>query len=100
MEYSHEFIMPNDDIPFKMFIFEGKDGNYVREKHWHRSVEIFALFEGELRFFLNEKEYPLKPGEFMLVHSVPKGQPDHCASDTAGHVRKLLYGGTFHLLLP
>ena len=30
MEYSHEFIMPNDDIPFKMFIFEGKDGNYVR----------------------------------------------------------------------
>ena len=54
MEYSHEFIMPNDDIPFKMFIFEGKDGNYVREKHWHRSVEIFALFEGELRFFLNE----------------------------------------------
>ena len=69
MEYSHEFIMPNDDIPFKMFIFEGKDGNYVREKHWHRSVEIFALFEGELRFFLNEKEYPLKPGEFMLVNS-------------------------------
>lgn len=62
MEYSHEFIMPNDDIPFKMFVFEGKDGNYVREKHWHRSVEIFALFEGELRFFLNEKEYPLKPG--------------------------------------
>ena len=55
MEYSHEFIMPNDDIPFKMFIFEGKDGNYVREKHWHRSVEIFALFEGELIFFLNEK---------------------------------------------
>lgn len=69
MEYSHEFIMPNDDIPFKMFVFEGKDGNYVREKHWHRSVEIFALFEGELRFFLNEKEYPLKPGEFMLVNS-------------------------------
>ncbi len=48
---------------------EGKDGNYVREKHWHRSVEIFALFEVELRFFLNEKEYPLKPGEFMLVNS-------------------------------
>ena len=70
MEYSHEFIMPNDDIPFKMFVFEGKDGNYVREKHWHRSVEIFALFEGELRFFLNEKEYPLKPGEFMLVNSI------------------------------
>lgn len=69
MEYSHEIIMPNDDIPFRMFIFEGKDGNYVREKHWHRSIEIFALFEGKLEFYVNEKRYPLKPGEFMLVNS-------------------------------
>ncbi len=69
MDISHELIMPNDDIPFKMFIFEGKDGNYHREKHWHRSIEIFALFEGELQFFINEKEYPLIPGEFMLVNS-------------------------------
>lgn len=69
MEYSHEIIMPNDDIPFKMFIFEGRDGNYVREKHWHRSVEIFALFEGELEFYVNEVRYALRPGEFMLVNS-------------------------------
>lgn len=69
MEYSHEIIMPNDDIPFKLFVFEGKDGNYRRDKHWHRSVEIFALFEGELEFFINEREYPLHPGEFMLVNS-------------------------------
>lgn len=69
MEISHELIMPNDDVPFKMFIFEGRNGNYSREKHWHRSVEIFALFEGELQFFINEKEYPLTPGQFMLVNS-------------------------------
>lgn len=69
MEYSHEIIMPNDDIPFKMFVFEGKEGNYVREKHWHRSVEIFAVFEGELEFYVNEAKYPLQPGEFMLVNS-------------------------------
>lgn len=69
MEYQHELIMPNDDIPFKLFVFEGKDGNYIRDKHWHRSVEIFAVFEGELTFFVNEKKYPLKPDEFMLVNS-------------------------------
>lgn len=69
MEYSHEIVMPNDDIPFKMFIFEGRDGNYMREKHWHRSIEIFALFEGELEFYINEVRYPLHPGEFMLVNS-------------------------------
>ena len=69
MAYSHEIILPNDDIPFKMFIFEGKDGNYVREKHWHRSIEIFAVFEGGLEFYIDEARYPLKPGEFMLVNS-------------------------------
>lgn len=69
MPYSHEIIVPNDDIPFKMFIFEGKDGGYMREKHWHRSIEIFALFEGELEFFVEEDRHPLVPGEFMLVNS-------------------------------
>ena len=69
MEYSHEIIMPNDDIPFKMFVFEGRNGNYIREKHWHRSIEIFALFEGELEFYVNELRYSLRPGEFVLVNS-------------------------------
>ncbi len=69
MVYSHEIILPNDDIPFKMFIFEGKDGNYVRKKHWHRSIEIFALFEGELEFYVNEEIFPLGTGKFMLVNS-------------------------------
>lgn len=68
MEYSHELIIPNDDIPFRLFLFEGKDGHYVREKHWHRSVEIFALFEGGIDFYINNSCYPLKPGEFMLVN--------------------------------
>lgn len=47
----------------------GKDGHYVREKHWHRSIEIFAVFEGTLAFFINEEEYPLGSGEFILLNS-------------------------------
>ena len=43
-QIQHELIMPNEDLPFKMFIFEGREGNYIREKHWHRSIEIFAVF--------------------------------------------------------
>ena len=69
MEYSHEIIVPNDDLPFKMFIFEGSRGGYIRQKHWHRSMEIFAVFDGEMEFYLNDKRYPLHPGEFMLVNS-------------------------------
>ena len=33
MDFSHELIIPNEDIPFKLFLFEGKDGNYRRAKH-------------------------------------------------------------------
>lgn len=78
----HEIIIPNDDLPFKMFVFEGKDGNYVREKHWHRSIEIFALFEGELSFHLHEEIRHLRPGEFVLVnsneiHSVHSPKPNY-----------------------
>ncbi|MEF9945664.1 MAG: AraC family transcriptional regulator [Lachnospiraceae bacterium] len=69
MEFSHELVIPNEDLPFRMFLFEGKNGNYVREKHWHRSVEIFAVFDGDIDFFINSQEYLLHPGDFMLVNS-------------------------------
>ena len=69
MEFNHELILPNEDLPFKMFLFEGKDGNYYRDKHWHRSVEIFAVFEGEMDFYLNDECFPLHSGEFILENS-------------------------------
>ena len=43
MEFQHELIIPNEGLPFKVFLFEGGNGNYVREKHWHTSVEIFPM---------------------------------------------------------
>lgn len=46
MKYNHELIVPDEGLPFKMFIFEGKDGNYKREMHWHRSVEILRSVRG------------------------------------------------------
>jgi AraC-like DNA-binding protein/mannose-6-phosphate isomerase-like protein (cupin superfamily) len=69
MEYPHEIIMTNEDIPFKMFEFEGGDGNYVRDKHWHRSIEMFAIYEGGLEFDINGRKYPLFPGDFIIVNS-------------------------------
>lgn len=69
MGFEHELIILNEGFPFKLFQFEGKDGHYVREKHWHRSIEIFAVFEGTLAFFINEEEYPLGSGEFILLNS-------------------------------
>ena len=69
MEFQHELIIPNEGLPFKLFLFEGAGGNYVREKHWHTSVELFAVLDGRLSFFLNEEEYPLEAGELIIVKS-------------------------------
>lgn len=69
MTYAQELILPNQDIPFKMFIFEGMNGHYVREKHWHREIEIFAVMQGDLDFYIDDEEYPLEAGDFILVNS-------------------------------
>ena len=69
MEFQHELIIPNEGFPFKVFLFEGENGNYVREKHWHTSIEIFAVMEGRLDFFVNKDEYPLKAGEQIIINS-------------------------------
>lgn len=67
--FQHELIIPNEGLPFKLFLFEGREGNYEREKHWHTSVELFAVLEGSLSFFLNEEEYPLGAGELIIINS-------------------------------
>ena len=69
MSKHHELVLPNKDLPFKMFLFEGKEGNYRREKHWHSSVEVFAVFEGELEFFIEDRKTLLGPGKCMIVNS-------------------------------
>ena len=69
MEFQHELIIPNEGLPFKVFLFEGGNGNYVREKHWHTSIEIFTVMEGHLEFFMNKEEYPLKAGEQLIINS-------------------------------
>ena len=81
MEFSHELIMPNQGLPFKVFLFEGGEGNYFRDKHWHRSIELFAVYEGALKFYLNEEIFPLGTGKYMLVnsneiHSVDSPEPN------------------------
>lgn len=31
MEFQHELVIPDEGLPFKFFLFEGSQGNYVRE---------------------------------------------------------------------
>ena len=69
MRFSHDLIVPEEGLPFKLFLFVGLDGNYFREKHWHRSVEIFAVCRGDLGFFIDDKQWHLSADQFMIVNS-------------------------------
>ena len=69
MDFQHELIIPNEGLPFKLFLFEGGQGNYIRENHWHTSVEIFAVMEGELVFYINKEKFPLYAGELLIVNA-------------------------------
>ena len=68
-DFTYEMVVPNEDLPCKFFIFEGKNGNYRRANHWHQSVEIFLVLEGELRFYINNHSQPLSAGELIIVNS-------------------------------
>jgi AraC-like DNA-binding protein/quercetin dioxygenase-like cupin family protein len=68
-DYQHEVVVTNEGLPFKLFAFEGQGGNYVRDKHWHRSIEIFAVWEGQLEFSLHDKKMQLNGGDFVIVNS-------------------------------
>lgn len=69
MSDSHEVIIPNEGFPFKMFLFEGKDGSYKRARHWHRSIELFLVQEGTIDFYIGGQLRRLGQEEFILVNS-------------------------------
>lgn len=69
MDLKRELVIPNADLPFRMFVFEGKNGNYRVAKHWHDTVELFLVFEGEIDFYINSDFYELSKGRFIIVNA-------------------------------
>jgi AraC-like DNA-binding protein/mannose-6-phosphate isomerase-like protein (cupin superfamily) len=69
MDYEHELVVPKAGMPFKIDRFEGAKGNYIRNPHWHNSVEIFAIYEGNLEFILREKTITVGAGNFIIINT-------------------------------
>lgn len=81
MEFRHELVMPNEHLPFRIFIFEGKDGNYKVSKHWHRSLELFLVLEGSITFYVNSQPYLISGKDFIIansneIHAIDSPQPN------------------------
>ncbi len=81
-KFENEIIDYNlDKLPFEIFIFEGCTGNYTRDMHWHKDLEVFAVCEGELLFTLEKKRFMMQKGDVVIlnpneVHAIDSPKPN------------------------
>lgn len=55
--------------------------------HYHELFEIYLLLFGEVNYFINDRSYPLMPGDIVLI---PKGTIHRTNYRTAKHSRLLI----------
>ena len=65
MEERHEIIEFPQDLQMKVFIH--KIGNVAR--HWHRSIELLFVLEGQAHVKMDEKPFVLCVGDVILINS-------------------------------
>ena len=92
--YRQEAVVPDRGLPFKLFRFEGADGKYICEAHQHSCVEIFALREGKVDFYLGDKKYVLPAGKFIIVNSNEVHSKSNISAEQTIH-----WTGTLHICL-
>lgn len=76
MEFIHEMIKKDDDLAVKIKILDtdlfkkGMENDLLEGlKHWHRSVELLYIIEGEQYTILNGKKIVNQKGDLLIVNS-------------------------------
>lgn len=69
MEYKYEVVKFPQNIPAKIWNQDMLGHEIYTPAHWHRSVEINYILEGQMSGIVNGKERVLTPGEFLFVNS-------------------------------
>lgn len=64
----HENVIPNVDIGVRFYKSNVDKYGYV-PFHWHTSIEIVCVLDGELKFNFNGKSHRVKSQQFMVISS-------------------------------
>lgn len=70
-----------DDFPFQLYKVDCNHPQYVMSTHWHSSLEIIRIIEGEFNLSLHvESNVKLFKGDVFIINSevIHSGQPRHC----------------------
>lgn len=65
MEYRHELIQFSGNLPLKVYIHRIGDV----PMHWHQSVEMLYVVEGELIITVDQQQYAMKEDDLVLINA-------------------------------
>lgn len=65
MNYTYEIIKFNKALPAKIFIHEVN----IVQSHWHESIEILLVANGEVELLVDGKIYNLKEDDLIIINS-------------------------------
>lgn len=68
MEYMHEMIKFDAQLPVKIFTFKSINPNKIIPKHWHLSSELLFCVSGSLIVWKGSKKYVLYPNDIILIN--------------------------------
>lgn len=74
MDFKHEIIQFNDDIPIKLYngksLLEDNVSKHtsIISKHWHSSIEIFYVFTGRVSLWVNSEKYELCNDNLIVIN--------------------------------
>jgi len=73
MDFKHEIIQFNDDIPIKLYNGRNLLEDYEKHtsiisKHWHSSIEIFYVFTGRVNLWVNSKKCELCNDNIIVIN--------------------------------
>ena len=68
MEFQHELIIPNEGLPFKIFLLR-EQGNIYKRKALAYLYRDFCCYGGRATFYINHEKYPLHAGELLIVNA-------------------------------
>ncbi|MDU7904959.1 MAG: AraC family ligand binding domain-containing protein, partial [Peptostreptococcaceae bacterium] len=65
MRYIYETIKFNESLPVNIFIHEVD----VVQSHWHESIEILLVANGEVDLLVDGKKYNLQEDDLIIINS-------------------------------
>ncbi len=67
MAAEEKILTEHDDFPVEIFIQDNQKRHIVSPEHWHICYEILYVLEGSAKHIVNQQEYRISSGDFVLI---------------------------------